>query len=419
MMDTMLAAWLIGAVIAILLALLVIVRIARRLERDTTAKTPLHEEIRRAVAKPAAGFTSKSAAAKVIALAAGLHPAHAGPASVDATDAGVKADQKKKANGLAAIAAALAAAAGSIAFASDFLGGKNIDVASIAPVEISAGGLHGTLLSPRKKAPVVLIVPGSGPTDRDGNGPLGVKANSYKLLAEALAKEGIATVRIDKRGMFGSAGDPNAVTVEKYAEDYRSWIDAIRDKTGRRCVWLLGHSEGALMVSVAAQGRKDVCGLILVSGIGRKMGDVLREQLKANPANAPLLDQAFAAVAELEAGRHPDTSAMHPALIPLFAPQVQDFLISVFATDPVEAVRRARKKTLIVQGTADLQITLEDARLLDKAPRTKLRTITGMNHVLKDAPGDRAANLATYADPDLPLAPRLAGVIEDFIEDDD
>jgi hypothetical protein len=287
--------------------------------------------------------------------------------------------------------------------------------------EISAGPLHGAMLMPRKKAPVVLIVPGSGPTDRDGNSPLGVKANTYSLLAEALAKEGIGSVRVDKRGLFSSAGagDPNSVTVETYAEDYRAWIDTIRAQTGRKCVWLLGHSEGALMVSVAAEGRKDVCGLILVSGMGRKMGDVIREQLRANPANAPLLDQAFAALDDLEAGRHLDTSNMHPALLPLFAPQVQDFLISVFATDPVEAVRRARVNTLIVQGTADLQITLEDARLLDKAPRTQLRTIAGMNHILKDAPGDRAANLATYSNPDLPLAPRIAGVIEDFIEDDD
>jgi uncharacterized protein len=317
-------------------------------------------------------------------------------------------------------AIAIAVVGGVIAFIGNLFE-RDIDVASLPRTEISAGELHGTLLSAGEKRPVVLIVPGSGPTDRDGNNPMGVSANSYKLLAEALAADRISTVRVDKRGMFGSAtaGDPNAVTVAAYANDYRAWIDAIRAETGRKCVWLLGHSEGALMASAAAEGRKDVCGLILVAGMGRKFGDVLREQLRANPANAPLLDQAFAAISELEAGRHVDTSAMHPALLPLFAPTVQDFLISMMAIDPVEAVRRARRKTLIVQGTADLQITLEDARLLDKAPRTTLRTITGMNHILKDAPGDRAANLATYSSPDLPLAPRIAGVIEDFIEDDD
>jgi pimeloyl-ACP methyl ester carboxylesterase len=317
-------------------------------------------------------------------------------------------------------AIAIAVIGGAIAFVSNLFE-NDIDVASLPRKEIAAGELHGTLLSAGERRPVVLIVPGSGPTDRDGNNPMGVKASSYRLLAEALAAEGISTVRVDKRGMFASraAGDPNAVTVEQYARDYRAWIDAIRAETGRKCVWLLGHSEGALMASAAAEGRKDVCGLILVAGMGRKLGDVLREQLRANPANAPLLDQAFAAIADLEAGRHADTSAMHPALLPLFAPAVQDFLISMMSVDPVELVRRARVETLIVQGATDLQITLEDARLLDKAPKTRLRTIKGMNHILKEAPADRAANLATYSDPDLPLAPRLAGVIEDFIEDDD
>jgi hypothetical protein len=284
--------------------------------------------------------------------------------------------------------------------------------------EISAGALAGTLLSAAAGDPIVLIVPGSGPTDRDGNSPLGVRANSYELLAEALARAGVSSVRVDKRGMFGSqgAGDPNAVSVEVYAADYRAWIDAIRARTGHACVFLLGHSEGALMVSAAAVGRSDVCGLVLVSGMGRRMGDVLRAQLRDNPANAPVLAPALAAVAELEAGRKVDTSAMHPALLPLFAPQVQDFLISVLAADPVELVGKANVKTLVVQGSTDLQVTLEDARLLDAAPGTTLEIVDGMNHVLKQAPTERAANLATYADPSLPLHPRLVEVIRAFVQ---
>ena len=70
--------------------------------------------------------------------------------------------------------------------------------------------------------PVVLIVPGSGPTDRDGNSPLGGAAVPYALLARALARQGIASVRIDKRGLFGSAGavaGSNAVTIADYGDD--------------------------------------------------------------------------------------------------------------------------------------------------------------------------------------------------------
>lgn len=329
-------------------------------------------------------------------------------------------DDKKKAKGgvggIVAIAAALFGGGGALFGA---LNDRNSDAIPVSR-EISAGALKGTMISPRKRADMVLIVPGSGPTDRNGNNPLGVKSDTYRLLAEGLFAQGIGSVRVDKRGMYGSsgAGDPNAVSIEQYAQDYRAWIDAIRAETVKKCVWLLGHSEGAIMVSAAAEGRRDVCGLILVSGPGRKLGDILRAQLRANPANGPILPAAEAAIAELEAGRRVDVTNMHPALAGLFAPQVQPFLISLMAVDPVELLRKARKKTLIIQGSTDLQVSLEDADLLNKAPRTRLRVIEGMNHVLKIAPADRAANLATYTDANLPLAPRLVERIEDFIDDD-
>jgi pimeloyl-ACP methyl ester carboxylesterase len=287
--------------------------------------------------------------------------------------------------------------------------------------EISAGALKGTLLMARRSDPIVLIVPGSGPTDRDGNSPLGVAANTYRLLAEALAEKHISTVRVDKRGMFGSAGagDGNAVSIPVYAADYRAWVDAIRAETGAKCVWLLGHSEGALMVSAAAEGRKDVCGLILVSGAGRPVLDVMREQLQANPANAPILPEALHAIDELKGGRHVDVSGMNPALLRLFAPQVQDFMISAYAADPVEVLRKAHKRALILQGTTDLQTSATDARLLSAAPGAKLVMLDGVNHVLKQAPLDRAANLATYANPDLPIAESVTRAIAKFVKDDD
>lgn len=337
--------------------------------------------------------------------------------TVTATPAADKSKAKSGAGTLIGIASSLALISGVVAFA------KNLNDGDMAPEvkELAAGALHGTMLNTRNSDPVVLIVPGSGPTDRDGNSPAGVKTDAYKLLAEGLSKERISSVRVDKRGMFGSAGagDPNVTSPQAYVDDIHAWIDAIKAERGSKCVFLLGHSEGALMVSLAAQGRKDVCGLILVSGMGRKMSDVIRQQLTSNPANAPVLDQALHALAELEAGRHVETTNMHPALLALFAPKVQDYLISMFAIDPVEALRDANRRTLIVQGDRDLQVTVEDARLLDQAPKTKLRIIGDMNHVLKAAPEDRAANLATYVDPTLPLAKDLVRQIRRFVKDND
>ena len=279
-----------------------------------------------------------------------------------------------------------------------------------------AGTLEGTLA---QGTPAVLIVPGSGPTDRDGNSPLGITAQTYKLLAEALAQRGIASVRIDKRGMFGSAAavpDPNDVTVDDYVADIESWADTISQASRGQCVWLLGHSEGGLMtMAAAAKDPSRYCGLLLVASVARNLGDVLRAQLAANPANAPLLPEIDAIIAKLKAGESVPAAGMNPALVLLFAPQVQSFLGSVFRQEPAELIAAHDLPVLILNGTADLQTPAADARALASArPDATLVIVERVNHVLKQVPDDpRAANLATYADPDLPLAP---GVVDAIVE---
>jgi alpha-beta hydrolase superfamily lysophospholipase len=111
---------------------------------------------------------------------------------------------------------------------------------------------------------------------------LGIKAATYRLLAEGLAAHGIATVRIDKRGLFASAAaapDANAVTIRSYADDVHTWVSSIRYQTGARCIWLLGHSEGGLVALAASQAGSDICGLVLVSTAGRPISEVLKSQL--------------------------------------------------------------------------------------------------------------------------------------------
>lgn len=282
------------------------------------------------------------------------------------------------------------------------------------------GDLAGTFLDSGSGAPLVLILPGSGPTDRDGNNPLGVKAAPYRLLAEDLAQRGISTVRIDKRGLFESrqaVADPNAVTLSDYAEDVRSWIETMRRKTGARCLWLAGHSEGGLVALTAAQEPDGVCGIILIATPGRKLGILLREQLRANPANAPLLDPAMKVIAELEAGNRVDVSGLHPALKQLFASPVQGFLVDLMAADPTRLAADVTLPMLILHGGEDLQVRQADAAALHSAqPRSRLLVVPGMNHVLKAVPeGDRQANLATYADPARPIDPTLAEAIAEFI----
>jgi pimeloyl-ACP methyl ester carboxylesterase len=381
-----------------------------------TTPTPAHKHGR--TPKPPRAFVSAASASRAAA-----HRSHTAKGA--AKDAAAAAEDKQKQTkntvaGLAYVGGAIAVIGGVVSFIADFADGGDI-----APEikELTVGALHGTMVNARNSDPIVLIVPGSGPTDRDGNNPMGVNASPYRMLADELIEERIATVRIDKRGMFASkdAGDPNAVSPDIYAADIHAWIDAIKADRGEGsgCVFLMGHSEGALMVSRAAAGRDDVCGLVLVAGMGRPMGQVIREQLIANPANAPIVGEAFTALADLEAGRHVDVTNMTPALVPLFAPPVQDYLISVINLDPVEVLRAADKETLVIQGDRDLQVSVADAHLLDGVRNTELRVIDGMNHVLKAAPEDRAGNLATYADADLPLAKDLVRRIRRFVKDND
>jgi pimeloyl-ACP methyl ester carboxylesterase len=314
-------------------------------------------------------------------------------------------------------AACLAASTVAILPASAAAAGQGIAIEA----EVPNGPLRGTIEGAEKPdAPVVLIIPGSGPTDRDGNSPLGIRAQPYRLLAQALAARGIVSVRIDKRGMFGSAGSfgANAVTLADYAGDVKAWVGAIRKRTGAGCVWLIGHSEGGLVALAAVHEIPDSCGLVLVSTAGRRLGDVLRRQLRADPATASLLADVERAIAALEAGHEVDVSTLAEPLRRLFAPQVQGFLVSVMKPDPTDLIRAVNRPVLILQGADDIQVSVEDARRLAAAqPAAKLVILPGVNHVLKKVRGgDRTANIATYRDPALPLAPGVAETIADFID---
>lgn len=277
--------------------------------------------------------------------------------------------------------------------------------------------LHGTLLKPEAPTAVAVILPGSGPTDRDGNSAMGVAAGTYRLLAEGLAEQGIATVRIDKRGIAASAAaglDETKLRFDDYAADARAWAAEASSRADQPCAWLIGHSEGALVALKAVEGGDDkICGLILLSGAGRPAGVVIREQLQAGLPE-PLKTQAFAVLTELEAGR--TVADTPPALAALFRPSVQPYLISWLPLDPAALLAAYDGPVFIGQGTTDLQIGVTDAQALAAAdPKATLKLWPGVNHLLKIAPADRAANLATYSDPTLPLAPGVEEDVGSFI----
>lgn len=282
------------------------------------------------------------------------------------------------------------------------------------------GLLHGSLIKHAgANAPITLIIPGSGPTTKDGDGPT-LKGAVYKQLAEGLYAKGISSLRIDKRGMYTSAHesiDPNAVTMGIYARDVRGWIAKAKQVSGQSCVWLTGHSEGGLVALVSAQDPKDICGLILLSTLGNKLSTVLRNQLKANPMNQPILADALSVIDTLESGKTADISGMHPALGQLFRPSVQGFLIDSFARDPVKLVAAVTLPILIITGTNDIQTPVSESQLLHQAnPKAVLKLVDGASHVMKPvASMAMMQHITAYANKDLKIDPAFAGEIAAFI----
>ena len=290
-----------------------------------------------------------------------------------------------------------------------------------ATIDAGAGAqLHGALRVPDgwTGGPAVLMVPGSGAPDRDGNtAAAGFFGNNLKLLADGLEAAGVASLRIDKRCIAESAlacPGEEKLTIGLYADDAAAWARFLAAQPKVSCVVLLGHSEGALVVALAAAKVK-TCGVVSVSGVGRNLADVIEEQVRNAGAPTTVQAKIHEIDVELRAGR--PVKDAPPALAGLFRPSVQPFVISEYAVDPAAAFAAFKGPALIVQGSTDLQVSVDDARRLAAArPGAKLVVVEGANHVLKSAPLDRAANLATYRDVGLPLAPGVLDPIVAFVK---
>ncbi|MFI5234216.1 MAG: alpha/beta hydrolase [Gemmatimonadales bacterium] len=270
--------------------------------------------------------------------------------------------------------------------------------------------IYGTLELPKEGArwPVVLIIAGSGPTDRNGNSRLlSGHNNGLKYLADGLAAQGIASLRYDKRAI-GQSVVPNLREVDlrfdNYVDDAAGWIRQLRADPRFSTITVMGHSEGSLVGMLAARAAA-ADGFVSLAGAGRPIAVVLHEQLVAQ-LPPDLLVRADSIMGELSAGRTVDS--VPAKLWVLFRQSVQPYLISWFRYDPAKDLAALPIPVLVVQGTTDIQVDTTDAkRLAANDPRARLLLIDGMNHVLKMVPADRAAQAASYGDPALPIAPKL------------
>ncbi len=277
------------------------------------------------------------------------------------------------------------------------------------------GTIYGTLQTPPTdiQVPVVLIISGSGPTDRDGNNPQ-MKNNCLKFLADTLQSRGVASLRYDKRGIAASkdAGlDESSLRFDNYVDDAAAWIRLLRKDKRFSKVIVVGHSEGSL-IGMVAGAKEHADAFISIAGAGKSADLILKEQL-ATQAD-PIKQACFATIDSLLAGK--TVSEISPMLYSLFRPSVQPYLMSWFKYDPQKEIKKLTVPVLILQGTTDIQVTVEDARMLGKSlPGSKVSFIGEMNHIMKKAGKDRQENIATYTNPGLPLHPGLVQEVMDFL----
>lgn len=277
------------------------------------------------------------------------------------------------------------------------------------------GEIAGTLSLPVKNdsCSIVILISGSGPTDRDGNNPM-MKNNSLKMLSEELNKAGIASLRFDKRGIAASksAGINEAdLRFDNYVDDVISWIELIKSKNKFSKIILAGHSEGSLIGMIASRN-KYVSAFISIAGAGQPADLIIKDQLKSQPPQvlemcAPILD-------ELAKGN--SVNDVPQMLYSLFRPSVQPYMISWIKHDPRIELKKLTIPVLLIQGKNDFQVSVDNAKMLNDAkPDAKLVLIEGMNHILKNSETDLVKNMQTYNMPELPLNTELVNEITKFV----
>ena len=269
----------------------------------------------------------------------------------------------------------------------------------------------------------VLIVAGSGPTDRNGNSGAGLNTYSYKMLGETLAHSGYAVMRYDKRGIGGSpipAEDILSLVFEDYIDDARACAKFLRAEGFERVI-VAGHSEGGLIaLQLAAEEACCLDGVVLLCAPGYNMAEILNYQLSQQlvPAYMGLMVKSTAIINSLKAGRMVAQEDIPAELMSLFHPTVQPFIISNMRYEPTELAAKCCVPMLIVSGGRDIQVSVSNGERLHGAnPAAEHRMFENMTHVLKDADtSDRMMQvMSIYTNANLAITEALAPAIVEFI----
>jgi pimeloyl-ACP methyl ester carboxylesterase len=265
-----------------------------------------------------------------------------------------------------------------------------------------------------KKQPLVIFVHGSGNVDRNGNQQgANINANYIKQLAEALNKNGIAFYRYDKRTSTSANMKflLNGISLEDFVDDVKVAISNFEDDPRFSSITLIGHSQGSLVAMLALNDTVEK--YISIAGPSKSIDKTIIEQIRTQ--NGDSIANIFGAHFK-ELKSNGSIAKVDPIAFSLLNPMNQSFFKSWMLYEPTDVIAALNTPTLIINGTKDLQVSVEEANDLHRAyPNSKLIIIDQMNHVLKTI-SQEEDNLKSYYNEEFPLSENLVTAITEFIK---
>ncbi len=305
----------------------------------------------------------------------------------------------------------LQAQSGSIELGSDFSEREIM-------IHTSSGNIYGTLTIPinNELGTIALVIPDFGLTDRDGNSVQIEQSSPLKMLAEDLAKEGVSTLRIEKREVTenkNSAIVKSGVRIEDMVEDAVRWLRFLKADKRFSKIAVIGHGEGAL-VGMLASEIADIKYYVSIAGLGSPGYETVEDNLMSQ-LTLEQMDIVQTYIEEMRKGNMLED--VEPSLASIFNSSIQPYLISWFKYNPVDEIANLKAKVLLIQGTDDAQVNQEElAKLAAAYPQAKEILISGMNHAMRSAKKKEKQHDKTNEQCSMPLATGLVDGIVEFLK---
>lgn len=261
--------------------------------------------------------------------------------------------------------------------------------------EVRFGDLVGTLKLPASGEgpfPVVLLLTGSGPVDRDSNHKK-LRFGVTTQLADALAEAGVASFRYDKRGVGASPGDWRKVGLWDNVDDAATAVEMlrVRPEIDPSRVAVAGHSEGAVQAVALAARDRSLAGVVMLAGSARAGEELLLWQTRAilptlpAPVRFLLRVLPFDPVARV-ARNHAKLKATTDDVVRMDGQRINAKWFREFlAYDPAVDLPKVEAPVLAITGAKDLQVNPEDLAIVDSSAGGPVEThlVPDLTHSLR------------------------------------